>query len=321
VILICVFLVKSILNLFPVFEIIGIREGITLTKLPKMVETVLNDYIRLFHKHLPETLEGLYLHGSIALNSFVDEFSDIDFITITKHRLSKEDSDVLTLIHKSIQHTYQKPELDGVYILKEDIGKMDPSSKDENEMYIYYNNGELNCGAYFNFNPITWYLFKYKGIRVLGPEISSYEIELSSEQMREYVLSNMNTYWAGRVLSLENSIDEVKNYPTSVIDNEVEWSILGVLRQYYTLKESSIISKQDAGTYGLQQLPEEWHGLIKEAMKIRHGVDVKSSYSVEERVKHTLEFLKYLICVCNNLKNDSYSEKNRRVRKVNGRII
>jgi Domain of unknown function (DUF4111) len=274
---------------------------ITLTNLPEIVENVLNDYISLFNKHLPETLEGLYLHGSIALKSFVNDSSDIDYITVTNRRLSKEDSDALIHIHKTLKHTYLKPEMDGVYILKEDIGKMDPNCKDDNEMYTYYNNGELNFGDYFNFNPITWYLFKHKGVKILGPEISSFKLELSKQQMHQYVLHNMNTYWVGRLHSLEKSIDEVKRYPSERIDTEIEWSVLGVLRQYYTLKEASIISKQGAGEYGLEQLPEEWHSLIREALNIRSGLNLLNSNSDEVRVKHTIKFLKNLILLSNNL--------------------
>lgn len=270
--------------------------------LPQIVDKVLNEYINLFNQYLPETLEGLYVHGSIALEAFVNDSSDIDFITVTNRRLLKEDASALNQIHIKLQQMFQKPEMDGVYIVKEDLGKMDSSCKDENEMYAYFNNGELKFGNYFNFNPITWYLMKHRGIRIAGPEIDLMISGPTTEVLRQYVLQNMNTYWVGRLQSFEKSIDEVKHYPADMVEAEIEWSVLGVLRQYYTLKEGSIISKQHAGEYGLKHLPEEWHSLIREAVSIRSGTNGVNSDSNETRIKTTIKFMTYLISLCNQLK-------------------
>ncbi|WP_277674507.1 aminoglycoside adenylyltransferase domain-containing protein, partial [Piscibacillus halophilus] len=53
---------------------------------------------------------------------------------------------------------------------------------------------------------------------------------------------------------------------------EVEWTVLGLLRQYYTLMEKDIISKLEAGYYGLEILPTKWHPIIQEAINIRKNV-------------------------------------------------
>lgn len=275
--------------------------GKTMTDVSKIVESVLKEYLILFNKHLPDTIEGLYLHGSIALNAYMHESSDIDFITVTNRRLTEQDSDTLTYIHKTLEEIYPKPEMDGVYIVKEDMGKTESNSSD-NLVNPYYNNGEVHVREYFNFNPITWYLFKHKGIKVIGQETTSYKIELSSQEMCMYVLDNMNSYWAGRLQWIENSIDDVKEYSSIMIDKEVEWSVLGILRQYYTLKELDITSKQGAGEYGLENLPECWHRIIREAMNIRSGFQGRNFTSEVERINYTIGLLKYIIHHCNELK-------------------
>ena len=89
--------------------------------IPRIVDTVINEYITLFNEHLSETIEGLYIHGSIALNAYVEDSSDIDFITITNRPLAEEDSSALSYIHSTIAKKYKKPELDGVYIHWRDI--------------------------------------------------------------------------------------------------------------------------------------------------------------------------------------------------------
>lgn len=141
--------------------------------IPMLVEKVLNDYINLFNEHLPDTIEGLYLHGSIALNAYVDDSSDIDFITLTNRRLTEEDSEALSYIHKTIANKYKKPDMDGVYAVREDMGKLNNAGK-----YPYYNSGELLFGDYFNFNPITWWILKSKGIKFFGPELQDFRIDI-----------------------------------------------------------------------------------------------------------------------------------------------
>jgi hypothetical protein len=52
-------------------------------------------------------------------------------------------------------------------------------------------------------------------------------------------------------------------------DYGVQWVVLGVLRQHYTLREQAITSKTGAGHYGLRALPEQRHRIIREAFQIR----------------------------------------------------
>lgn len=263
-------------------------------KMPVSVQTVLNEYIALLHERLPNTLEGLYLQGSIALNAYVNNSSDIDFITVINRRLSEGEVRILSEIHKTIASKHQKPEMDGVYVMWKDIGKLEA---DDNN-YPYYNEGTLGYGAYFN--SITWWILKTNGISIIGPEPSTLKFEIDSQHLVSYVIENMNTYWAGRVQRIENAMDN-KLYPlTSEIDDEIEWSVLGLLRQYYTLKEHSIISKLGAGEYALLHMPMEWHPIIKEAINIRKGVKIKIFTSDEERINMTLQFSKYIIQYCNS---------------------
>jgi hypothetical protein len=266
--------------------------------IPEVVDKVLKDYINLLNEHLPGTIEGLYIHGSIALDAFVDDSSDIDFITLTNRRLTVRDSEALSYIHRTIENKYNKPEMDGVYALSEDMGKLQKSIYDHIE-YPYYNNGELVFGDYFNFNPITWWVLKNKGIKILGPEIEGFQLNIQPLDLTSYVLENMNSYWTNRVQMAEASFEQLIKLPTEQIDFEIEWTVLGLLRQFYTIKENDIVSKLDAGEYGLTQLPVEWHNIIKEAMNIRKGEKEEIFDSERDRLDSALRFSKYLINLCN----------------------
>ncbi|MBT2640470.1 aminoglycoside adenylyltransferase domain-containing protein [Bacillus sp. ISL-39] len=258
--------------------------------LPEIVENVLKDYITLLNEHLPGTIEGLYIHGSIALSAYVDDSSDIDFITLTNRRLTVRDSEAFSYIHRTIENKYGKPEMDGVYALREDMGKLYNSS-DNNIEYPYYNNGELAFGDYFNFNPITWWVLKSKGIKILGPDIQDFNLDTQPQTLTAFVVENMNSYWTYRIQMAEKSLDHLVQLPTSQIDFEIEWTVLGLLRQFFTIKENDIVSKLDAGEYGLTELPVEWHNIIKEAMNIRNGKKEKTFDSEVDRLDSAINFL------------------------------
>ncbi|MGV2939204.1 aminoglycoside adenylyltransferase domain-containing protein [Mesobacillus sp. LC4] len=263
--------------------------------IPEVVDKVIKDYINLLNEHLPGTLEGLYIHGSIALDAYVEGSSDIDFITLTNRRLTVQDTEALSHIHRTIENKYNKLEMDGVYALREDMGKL----TNNNIEFPYYNNGELAFGDYFNFNPITWWVLREKGIKILGPEIEGFQLDIQPQVLTSYVLENMNSYWRNRVQMAEASFEQLIQLPTQQIDFEIEWTVLGLLRQFYTIKENDIVSKLAAGEYGLTQLPVEWHNIIKEAMNIRKGEKDKIFNSERDRLDHAIRFSKYLINQCN----------------------
>ena len=268
-----------------------------MTKIPKIVEKILKEYQKLVNDRLPSTLEGLYLHGSIALDAFEEGKSDIDFIAITNQRLTEDVAGILSEIHRTIAQKYKTPEMDGVYLTWQDIGK----TEHDEQNYYYYNGEHLSYGSYFNFNPVTWTLFASKGISILGPDVSNFEFGTSLQQLKSFVLINMNTYWASRIQRLEASLDQGLRLSSEEIQEEIEWMVLGLLRQYYTLMEGEIISKTAAGVYGLNHFPKVYHRIIKEAMNGRMGRKECLFNSERERLESAKEFSKYLVGDCNRI--------------------
>lgn len=264
-----------------------------MNEIPVEVNEVLDDYIALMNEHLPNVLEGVYIQGSIALNAYVHGSSDIDFITVTNRRLLDLNAKVLTEVHNMIAEKYKNIEMDGVYILWEDLGKV----MSEEPIFPVYNGGQLNVEAYIS--PITWWIVKKNGINVIGPDRTSLSIDIQTSDITSYVIENMNSYWVNRIRRMENSIGELLHLPSDEINKGIEWTILGLLRQYFTLKEHDIISKLGAGEYALQHVPTEWHKVIREAINIRKGARKSLFTSNQERINATLSFSTYIIKHCN----------------------
>ncbi|MGM7683739.1 aminoglycoside adenylyltransferase domain-containing protein [Cytobacillus sp. Hm23] len=262
--------------------------------IPTQVQAVLDAYISFFNEQFPNMLEGLYIHGSIAIDAYVNNSSDIDFITVLNRSFSQDEMMLLSELHSKIVNQYKYPELDGVYIKWEELGKLDSNDKDN----VYYSNGKLRFGPYFNFNPITWSVSKSDGLTVIGPEIQTLEFTVSKDDLVTYVMENMNSYWTPRIQKIEGSIHDLLNLSTKEIDTEIEWSILGILRQYYTVKEHKIISKHGAGEYALQHISEEWHNMIREAINIRTGVKETLFKSEKQRIETFLACARYLLNEC-----------------------
>lgn len=251
-----------------------------MVKIPVSVQSVLNEYMTLLNERLPNTLVGLYLHGSIALNAFVENSSDIDFLTIINHRLATSEAAILYEIHQSIARN-SKPDMDGYYLIQEEIGSQAEG--------LYYNGGQLQDKTVIN--PVTWWILKNKGIPVLGEELN---IAVDRMDLLSYVSENMNTYWANRIRKIEDS-DPLLLLPKEFLNEEIQWSILGILRQYYTLREHDIISKLGAGEYALKHVPEEWHHIINEAIQIRKGTGKTFFESEKKRLDTASLFMEYIL--------------------------
>ncbi|MFS0780594.1 aminoglycoside adenylyltransferase domain-containing protein [Bacillus sp. 1P06AnD] len=260
-------------------------------KLPDKVQCLLHMYIERMNVLIPDMVEGLYIHGSLALGAFVERSSDIDFITVIKRPLTNEELEKVADIHRWIAASYPSPEMDGVYMTKGDLEDV----HSECQSLPYVSSGELYVGPYFNDNPVTWHVMEKYGIRVLGPETCGLNLRGKAGSLIPYVIANMNSYWTSRVGGLEAGKDSISLLSKEQIDVEIEWSVLGLLRQFYTIREDAVISKLGAGEYALNHVAEEWRPIIREAISIRLGKTDRVYRTERERVETMIDFMKYIM--------------------------
>ncbi|MFI6172557.1 nucleotidyltransferase domain-containing protein [Nocardia sp. NPDC051052] len=60
--------------------------------LPAIVEDTVETYLASVDAEAPGLIEGLYLEGSLALNDFRPDASDIDFVAVTANRRAARSS-------------------------------------------------------------------------------------------------------------------------------------------------------------------------------------------------------------------------------------
>lgn len=276
--------------------------------LPKSVEKIIEAFCHnLEHYHVK--IDAIYLYGSVALGGYIEGSSDIDFIAILGEPLSENDVQSISLAHQQIEDRFPQRDVMGTYLLKSDIGK----SQNEISNLLTYYNKEIHTNGYgADINPITWWTIKHYNLQVYGSTVAlDYEIGVKS--LLTYVIDNLNSYWIGWIERLEEQLKiahEVElNMNSKQFDQVVEWCTLGMLRQLYTLKEHDIKSKVEAGYYGLSIVPEQWHGLIYEAINIKRLLPERYYHANETRLSDLIALLRYIWIEANHVYNEKYGPR------------
>lgn len=245
---------------------------------------------------LNDNLIGIYLTGSIALGSYIDNKSDFDFTVAMKEPLTNEQATKLKAIHKSIvkKYSYPKSFFDGHFITLSELGK----KPNEIEPVIVCSDGKIKNG-YRGINAVTWYTLKKYGVTVYGLPSSELPFDIDINELRSYVLDNINSYWVKRLSRTSNIFLPMGLY--ALADSSVEWCVLGISRMLYTLSENDVCSKENAGEYMLLHASEEYHSLLREAIFIRTGKGQKHYKSSFERRSDMIAYMEYMIRECNSL--------------------
>lgn len=228
------------------------------TRIPPAIQPLLDEYIRLTAKDLPGFITAFYLHGSVALDAFQDGLSDIDFVAVISRPCSASDLEQLAAIHRALETQYPRWPLSGSYLQASDLGQL----TDTMPKHPHYHDGVLHPSGHHDINAVTWWVLKNRGIALLGPEPTALAYEVDWPKLTADMLKNINTYWASFTTN-----------PARIAwlwsDYGIQWTVLGVLRQFYTFKENAITSKTGAGEYALTHWPARWHRLFQEALNIR----------------------------------------------------
>lgn len=274
---------------------------------PALVEKTMNKLCSSLSART-SNIESVYLYGSVALEDYIEGSSDIDFLAIVQKPLTQSDIQALQEAHEEVELEIPNTDIMGAYILFDDLGK---KPNEISSLITYYNKQLQTNGWGADINPITWWILKKHGIRIYGSDLKfNYDIEIDS--LLGYVINNLNSYWISWIDRLENqlSLDNLSEQVINVeqLDEAIEWCTLGMLRQFFTLKEHDITSKIGSGVYGIKELPKKWHGLVHEAIAIKRLKPNRYYISQIERLADLVALLKFIHLEANRLShhlNDS----------------
>jgi hypothetical protein len=256
--------------------------------LPETIRPGIEDYLAQVESRLPGLLYGFYVVGSLALESFDEKFSDVDFVALLTRLPAPVELETLREIHRRVEKAIPRWKLSGSYLLVEDLGRH------ENQIPLrpYYHDSRLHPAGRFELNPITWWVLKNHAIPLRGPAPQELPFEVDWAGLVAWTRQNMNTYWISWTRRLDGFL-------VLLTDWGIQWTVLGVLRQFYTLRENRVTTKVKAGEYALTCLPERWHRLVQEALNIRLGQKGSAYRWRVSRASEATRFLRYIIRLCN----------------------
>jgi hypothetical protein len=255
--------------------------------LPPVLHPLLQEYTEWTKQELAGKVTAFYLEGSIALREFNPRLSDIDFITVLNSEATFPDFEKILRIHRGIDQKYPW-QMSGMYFQARDLGCVEHT----NQRFLHYHEGKLKESQHFDLSAVTWWILKNHGIAVFGPTPQSLDIVVDMDHLIHLQQKNLNTYWAGWT-------KRPGRVPVLFTDWGVQWTVLGVLRQFYTIHEHQITSKIKAGEYALPRLPKRWHPIIREAIALRENTRRPYIHSWLKRTLDTFQIINYVIDSCN----------------------
>lgn len=261
--------------------------------LPAIVQVTVQTHISMLQAALSGWLESYYIIGSVALGAFTQGHSDVDFVAVTTARLTAADLEKLKRIHAELWNKRLFTGLDGLYITDEDMGGTSGSITG----CARFNEGKFHGLQRFDASSIDALELKQVGIRILGRDPAALPFTVDWNKLLAGMVNNVNTYW--RRWAQRCSMPFSLNYAGLYFKHgAVEWGVLGISRIYFTLRERDVASKSAAGRYVLGTVPEKWHRVINEALRLRNAEIAPQYKSIIRRRNEALAYIGYMIEEC-----------------------
>lgn len=264
----------------------------------EIANKIITELIKGISSFAPDLVTGIYLTGSVALNDFHPEKSDIDFVITCSRHPDKQDFTKLKKLHKQIQKQFPKPDLSGCYIAHDNLqtnGISPIPVLSWHEGSLRYQNLEMA--------PIVLYELKTTAITLAGIDAGKLEIRIGQQQVNDFMYGNINSYWKKWIE--QHAGWHRKKILLFLFPRFTEWVVLGMARMYCTLITGNIVSKATAGNFCMERLPDEFLPVLQQAMQIRNDnrtYPIVRSYAVSpslKRTKATIRFAEYLLAEFN----------------------
>ncbi|WP_232628156.1 aminoglycoside adenylyltransferase domain-containing protein [Methylobacterium sp. Leaf118] len=234
--------------------------------LPAEVEAVLRAFRDGLETEGAPALRGLYLVGSLALSDYRPGASDIDFVALLDSAPSAEAVERLARVHARLT-TGGGPLLDGVYL---PAGLLRQPAPGEAAVPFSVDGRLRTDRPCREASPVVWRCLARNGRTVLGIPPSELGIADDDATLRAHQLTNLHGYWRDWIADAETALN-AKAPGDDANAAALAWGVLGVSRIACTLATGTIVSKREAGAFGLRTDPPSWHPVLAEALSIHRS--------------------------------------------------
>ena len=236
-----------------------VKEDIGLIGVPNMI---IWSFVEKTKKILRDDLVGIYLHGSAVMGCYNPEKSDLDFLVVVKETMTDDVKrsfmDMIGALNaqtpgKGIEMSIVRKEVCDPFIyptpFELHFSQMHIKWYSDNpDDYIRKMNGtDKDLAAHFT-------VIKARGKCLCGLPVN----EVFGEVPEQYY---MDSLWS----DIEEAAEEIT-------DNTM-YLTLNLARVYAWIKEKKVLSKQEGGEWGLNNLLEKYHPLLQETLKEYKGME------------------------------------------------
>lgn len=213
------------------------------------------DLVEGARRALGDNFVGVYLQGSFALGE-ADEWSDVDFLTVTESAVTAEQQASLQSLHERL---YAYPvtwaqHLEGSYVTRDALRHPDT----ERSPWLYLDNGsiEFERDNHDNTAVVRWTLREH-GVTLAGPNPRELVDPITSDQLR------YDARWAlGEWVAWFMPKDSTSRRGLAI-------AVLTICRILHTLAAGEVTPKPAAGRWAIDELDAEWQSLIQWALDDR----------------------------------------------------
>ena len=217
---------------------------------------IVESFVRESERIIGDNLVGIYLHGSAVMGCYNPDKSDLDFLVVVKESMMDD-----------VKRTY----MDMVVGLNAQTpGKgieMSIVKKEVCNPFIYPTPFELHFSAahlgWYEKDPDD-YILKMKGE---DKDLAAHFCIITHRGKCLYGASIKEVYADVPAQDYIDSIwNDIAEAEEEIVDNPM-YLILNLARVLAFLKAGLVLSKKEGGEWALINLPEEYHSLIKAALK------------------------------------------------------
>lgn len=238
------------------------------------VEPAVTAYEQDLERTLPGVAEGVYVVGSVALDDYHPETSDVDLVIVLDDAPDPLQLALIGDIHQRTARSHNQIHLDASYVTWAQLAHAPTASTTAGVRAL---DGRIHVAPDRQAPGILlWHQLHDQALTVTGADLRDRQIALRPEALREWCLKQIEERWtpwwerAAVLLSAGGRESLGAVGPTS--------GVLGVVRLHHTLVTGSLVSQCQAGEWALTLCEPEWRRLLEECLRVRHQPGRPSLY-------------------------------------------
>jgi predicted nucleotidyltransferase len=249
-----------------------------LLKFPSEVTALVDQLVRGIHTELGDNLVGIYPRGSLAYGDFIENYSDIDLLVVTRLAVAEDEFRRLLDFHKRIAklpNPYAE-EIEITYIDQESVREFQPGKR-----FPTLERGKNKALGWVEHHH-NWLLerstiWEYAEA-YYGPNPRTLINPISSEDIIQAVCHRLQDWaaWA------QNDDD-----PDWLLANSYKvYFVETMCRAFYTLKTGKLASKPKSVEWSFENLPPGWREFVASTRdwKTDPGVDLSINQPIRRFV-------------------------------------